>query len=335
MVGYVGLIALVATIVAVAQLRRWAVGMGWIYRPRSDRWEPKFNPHPRTIALGGGLGIAAGTLSALLLWALLNGSALWLRAMPFALGALLLGLVDDLRDCSARLKLLAQFILGVATALGVVRLAGFSDGISVPLTAFCAVALMNAVNMMDNMDGVASGLVTLAALGFALLGFLTANPLVTGAGLILAAGSFGFWLFNKPPATVFMGDTGSLLLGYLLAVLGVTATHGEYPHIAARLFAPALMVGSFWADMAFVVLWRLTHGLPLMKGDRNHLSHRLAVRFGRSEWRANFALYSLQTAFCLCGLVVALAPPLAVAITLFIALLIALVLFAALWRVVP
>lgn len=330
-----GWVALVVTVGVLVIWRRWAVRMGWVYRPRPDRWQPKFNPHPRTIALGGGLGIATGALIALLLWGLLNGDSLWLRVLPLAGMASLLGLIDDMWDCSARLKLLVQFTIGLTTALWVVRLPAFPDSVSVPLTAFCLVALMNAVNMMDNMDGTASGLVTLSALGFVLLSVLTAHPSVMGASLILAGSSCGFWLFNKPPASIFMGDAGSLLLGYLLGVIAIASSHGHFAHEGMALLAPILMVGTFVADMTFVVLWRLTHGLPIMKGDRNHLSHRLAMRFGRSEWHANFVLYGMQALLCGGGLLAAVASPF-VGLSLILATLLLLsLLFLWLWQVIP
>jgi UDP-N-acetylmuramyl pentapeptide phosphotransferase/UDP-N-acetylglucosamine-1-phosphate transferase len=91
-----------------------------------------------------------------------------------------------------------------------------------------------------------------------------------------------------------MGDTGSLMLGYLLAVIGTISTWGEFPHWFGQLFAPLLLASVFITDTTFVVLWRWWHGLPVMQGDRNHTSHRLAVWLGHSEWRANFVLYAVQ-----------------------------------------
>jgi len=336
MVCGIGLMALIVTVVTLMIWRQWAIKVGWVYHPKPDRWQPKFNPHPRAIALGGGLGIAVGILPTFLLWALREGGeSCWLRMVPLALSALLLGLLDDLQDCSARIKLLVQFVIGLVTALWVTRLAVFPDGISVPLTAFCLVALMNAVNMMDNMDGTASGLVTLSALGFSLLGTLTENPSITPVSLLLSASSFGFWLFNKPPASIFMGDAGSLFLGYLLGVIAIAASHGRFAYEGAALIVPALMVGTFAADIIFVVFWRLTHGLPIMKGDRNHLSHRLAVWFGKSEWHANLTLYGLQALFCAGGLLAAIAPPFMGLIVIVAATLLLSLLFRWLWKVIP
>jgi UDP-GlcNAc:undecaprenyl-phosphate GlcNAc-1-phosphate transferase len=338
MVGSVGLMALVVTVLALAGLRRWAVRRGWVYRPQPDRWQPKGNPHSPTIALGGGIGIALGIFTALIVWALGCGEEMgstWLRALPLALGAALLGLWDDLRNCSVQTKLLVQTMLGLGTALWVVRPPSFPSFFSVPLMAFWVVAMMNAVNMADNMDGVASGLVILSAVGYALLGAVTHNLSLIGASVALATTSIGFWLFNRPPALIFMGDMGSLLLGYLLAVLGGVATLGIYPYPLASLLAPALMMGCFGADMGFVVLWRATHGLPIMKGDCNHLSHRLAVWFGKSEWHANLTLYGLQALFCAGGLVVAVAPPLGAFIVIVAAILLLSLLFRWLWTVTP
>jgi UDP-GlcNAc:undecaprenyl-phosphate GlcNAc-1-phosphate transferase len=197
--------------------------------------------------------------------------------------------------------------LGILTLslLGWVK--GLPALLAIPITVFGVVGLMNSVNMMDNMDGIASGLMTLTMVGYALLGILTRNETVTSLSLMVAGATFGFWLYNRPPALIFMGDTGSLMLGYLLAVIGTISTWGEFHHWFGQLFAPLLLASVFITDTTFVVLWRWWHGLPVMQGDRNHTSHRLAVWLGHSEWRANFVLYAVQLFMNALAIVVATA----------------------------
>ncbi|MBI4530581.1 MAG: undecaprenyl/decaprenyl-phosphate alpha-N-acetylglucosaminyl 1-phosphate transferase, partial [Candidatus Latescibacteria bacterium] len=222
-----------------------------------------------------------------------NGEVLSL-AMFLASVAFVLGLADDLKRCRPVTKLIVQVLLGIATIACVGIVYGLPLVLTVPATIFGVVGLMNAVNIMDNMDGTASGLLVLAMIGYALLGVLTNNLTVVLLSVTVAGASFGFLLHNKPPARIFMGDAGSLMLGYFLAVTGILVTHGVYQYKAVRLVVPLLIVGLFLTDTAFVVVWRKFHSQPIARGDKNHLSHRLAKWFRGSEWKANGVLYGFQ-----------------------------------------
>lgn len=298
------LIALSTTIILTPLVRWGAVRVGWIHRPDPRKWVPQANPHPRLIAMGGGLAIFIGVLIA----AIGGHSHLPLSVLVSAGAALLLGLWDDLKGCCPAAKLTFQTLLGVSTVLVVGWVHGLPAWLAIPVTIFGIVGVMNSVNMMDNMDGTASGLMTLMMLGYATLGMVTQNRAVSALSLAMVGACLGFWVYNKPPAIVFMGDAGSMMLGYLLAVVGIWATHGEYPHRFAQLFSPFLLVGLFVTDTIFVVMWRRKKGLPVMRGDKNHLSHRLAVQFGRSEWKANGVLYVIQIGLNLLALSVAVTP---------------------------
>ncbi len=295
-----------ATVAITTPLVRWvSLKLGWVHRPDPTKWLPKANPHPRIIAMGGGLSIFAGIL----------GAAFFVRYDPrlflfigLATCALALGVWDDLKKCHPAVRLVVQTLLGIVTGLFIGWVHGLPLWLATPVTIFGFVGLMNSVNMMDNMDGTASGLMALTMLGYTGLGMMTQNTLVIGLSLAVAGACLGFWLYNKPPATIFMGDAGSMVLGYLLALVGTLATHGEYPHGFARLFASCLLAGLFIADTTFVVIWRLKHGLPVMWGDKNHLSHRLATCFSHSEWKANSVLYAVQMGLNLMALSVAVAP---------------------------
>ena len=305
-------IAAFAITVALTPLfRLMALRIGWEHRPDPRKWNRNYNPHSTRIALGGGLTMFVGIIvSASVYGAILLSPS---QSQPafvlllFAACALLLGLYDDWRSPRPVVRLAFQAILGVLT----VSLLGWVQGLpallAIPITIFGVVGLMNSVNMMDNMDGVASGLMTLTMIGYALLGILTKSEMVTSLSLMVAGATFGFWLYNRPPALIFMGDTGSLMLGYLLAVVGTMSTWGEFAHWFGRLFAPLLLASVFITDTTFVVLWRWRHGLPVMQGDRNHTSHRLAVWLGHSEWRANFVLYAVQLLMNALAIVVATA----------------------------
>lgn len=289
-----GLIAFTAffTTVLLTPLVRWgAIRVGWLHRQHPSKWLVSTNPHPRLISMGGGVAMFAALL---LVMPLLARVVQPLPLFVFTVVALLLGIWDDVKGCPPWMKLCIQTFLGIATVLVIGWIQGLPVWLAIPVTIVAFVGLMNSVNMMDNMDGTASGLIALAMLGFGALGLLTHNVIVVGLSLAVAGVCSGFWVYNKPPARVFMGDAGSMFLGYCLALVGTLASHGEFPNGIARLLAPLILVGLFITDTTFVVLWRRRHGKPVSQGDRNHLSHRLVTVFGRSEWRANIVLYALQ-----------------------------------------
>lgn len=307
------LIAFLVTICVTPIVRRGALVLGWEHRPDPKKWNRQVNPHTARIALGGGLAIFGGFAITLILS--FGLSLMVAGTSPFPLSILLLsfcamvlGLYDDLRSPRPVFRLSIQTVFGLATVALIGSVKGLSFWLSIPITVLALVGLMNSVNMMDNMDGVASGLMTLTMLGYAFLGHLTENHDLTVLSAAVMGASLGFWLYNRPPATIFMGDAGSLLLGYLLAVVGTIATWGEYPFWFNRLIAPLMLASVFITDTTFVVLYRWRHGLPIMQGDRNHISHRLAVLCGYSEWKANLTLYALQALSIAVSLCAAIAP---------------------------
>ncbi len=310
-------------------IRIVALKIGWEHRTDPRKWNRKMNPHAVRIAMGGGLAMLAGVSAATVLR--FDHQLFALSLFSFCAAAL--GLYDDLKSPHPIHRLATQALIGVMTVAVIGWIHGLPIWLAVPISVVGIVGLMNSVNMMDNMDGVASGLMILSMLGYAVLGWLTKNELVTTLGLIVAGASLGFWVYNKPPATIFMGDTGSLMLGYLLAVTGIIASWGEYPNLFAQLASPLLLASIFVTDTTFVVLWRKTHGLPVMRGDRNHISHRLAILFGRSEWKANLMLYLTQMLMNISAFTVALSSiPVAVAVSLF-AISLLLLLCWRLWQV--
>lgn len=313
---------------ALTFLVRWgALKLGWTHRPDPRKWRRQTNPHTAPIAMGGGFAI----LGSVVLSAALLPSPPFLLLL-FGAVAFSLGFYDDLRSPRPIYRLLLQFLLASFSVTFIGWVKGFPDGLAILLSVVGIAGMMNSVNMMDNMDGVASGLMTLAMLGFAVLGVVTNNPQVTVLGVLVAGAALGFWWHNRPPARIFMGDAGSLLLGYLLAVTAILASRGEFGHWLGRVGAPFLLLSVFLTDTAFVVLWRARHGLPVMQGDRNHTSHRLAVLAG-SEWRANLVLYTMQLMMGVCALGVSLLPPLPSALLILFAIAL-LALFAhRLWQV--
>jgi UDP-GlcNAc:undecaprenyl-phosphate GlcNAc-1-phosphate transferase len=215
-----------------------------------------------------------------------------------ALGMLWIGLRDDTSDLRPSVKFGGQLAVAVLVASAGVRITLFVHNMlfSYGITVLWILAVVNALNFMDNMNGLCAGL---GAIGAGWLGLIAAGQgqyLVASMAFLAGGALLGFLPFNFPRASAFLGDAGSHLTGYLLAVLAIlphfyTAKH---PRPLAVL-KPLLVLAVPLADMVWVVLLRWRNGLPFHVGDTNHLSHRL-VRRGLSPVRAVVLIWLLAAA---------------------------------------
>jgi UDP-GlcNAc:undecaprenyl-phosphate GlcNAc-1-phosphate transferase len=229
------------------------------------------------------------------------------------LGMLLLhimGVVDDRRPLGPMLKLGVQIIVAGVLILGFdCRLLTMLDGavggpwLSYLLTLAWFIVVTNAINFMDNMDGLAGGVVAISASLFLVAALLNHQWLI-GAVLALIVGScLGFLVFNRPPASIFMGDGGSLVLGFLLAFLTVRTTYfgagpADGPGLGGgwyAVFMPIIVLAVPLYDFIGVVGLRLSQGRNPMVGDEQHFSHRL-VRQGMSRPAAVMVIYACALA---------------------------------------
>lgn len=283
------LAALLAALALTPAVRRLALRAGVLDQALSSR-----KVHGRPIPRLGGLAMVAAFLTAVAAVALADERvAALLRADARRLGALLLGalvvaglgLHDDLHGAGARTKLSVELaVAGLLYAAGLrvevldlPFLAPIALGaLSLPVTVLWVAGVTNAVNLIDGLDGLAAGVALVAALAtgaLALLGGGHATALLAAA---LAGAALGFLRSNTHPASIFMGDTGSLFLGFLLAALpllgGAGGAGGQAP---AGLLGPALVLGVPIADTLLSIGRRLLRGAPVFRADRGHLHHRL------------------------------------------------------------
>lgn len=308
----------VLSVAATACMRRWAMGWGFVDRPGGHK------QHARETPLGGGIAITASLLVPLL--GVLGGAALFGRVgipswlpkgvethwagvaakTPAALGMIagavilhIMGLVDDVRPLSARLKLLVQVLVasGVVLGLGIRVMVHWGPIVSSVTTIVWIVGITNAFNLLDNMDGLAAGVACIAGLIFVTAAVQTGQIFVPAVTCMLVGAVGGFLCFNFPPASVFMGDCGSLVVGYMLAVLTVLTTfvdsqHGARPY---GVLAPIMVLAVPMYD-TFSVMWlRYRSGSGIMTSDRRHFSHRL-VRRGMTTRSAVLTIYLATTA---------------------------------------
>ncbi|MFW5798744.1 MAG: MraY family glycosyltransferase [Planctomycetota bacterium] len=192
-----------------------------------------------------------------------------------------MGLVDDARGMSAWLKLAVQVAVATGLAVAGVRITVFVQApwVGGVLTVVWIVGIANAFNFLDNMDGLSAGVGLVVSVMLAVVAMMTGNLFIGLASLVLAGALAGFLLYNFHPASIFMGDTGSLFVGYLLAVLAVENTF--YVEGATRWAVVVLPLALFAVpiyDVVVVTIIRLRRGQSPLQGDRSHFSHRLLDR---------------------------------------------------------
>src|SRR5258708_26822199 len=220
----------------------------------------------------------------------------------------LTGFWDDRYGMPVWLKLSAQILAAVGVMLTGIQVhllgAWWLDAV---LTVMWIVGITNAVNLMDNMDGLAAGVTLVAALFFFVMAALEGQGLVAGLAAALAGAAAGFLFYNFAPAVSFMGDAGSLTLGFTLAVIGIKLRFTHYP-LASTWMAPIVVLGVLIFDTVLVSLSRLRRRRSIFEGGSDHTSHRL-VQIGLSQPRAVLTLYITATALGLAAIFIARAPP--------------------------
>jgi len=247
----------------------------------------------------------------------------WAVIVVGALALHLMGLYDDRRALSAWPKLLIQLSIALlTTVLSDVRLLNNflsplpgGELLSIALTVAWIVVIVNAVNFIDNMDGLATGIGMIAALCFMTATILNGQWFIASALALLAGSLAGFLVWNVPPARIFMGDGGSLFIGYILACLSarttfVDAAHADYALGTAwyGIFMPLLVLAIPLYDGVYVTVWRVRRGKSPFVGGHEHISHRL-VQLGLSKRRAVFVLWLLTAVTAMSGIGLGLMRP--------------------------
>ncbi|HEX8948788.1 MAG TPA: hypothetical protein VF790_07500 [Dissulfurispiraceae bacterium] len=291
----------VVSLFCVWAIRKLAYRFNWVAQPRKDRW------HQKPVALYGGVGMFIPFLGAALF--ILSRSdnletfRVLLSILSGATGVFFLGLFDDIKNFRPATKLIGQVVaasLPISTGL----LLGVTPWylINVILTYFWFIGIINAVNMIDNMDGLSSGVVMISTLSIIAIlihsyGLHTVNASLHVAVVFLCSVA-GFWVFNRHPASIFMGDSGSLFLGYILAAIAIPGKLNGFLGTSSSIFAlflPVTIIAIPIFDTAFVTVLRKLHGRPASLGGRDHSSHRL-VGLGFSEKKSVLILQALALA---------------------------------------
>ena len=302
-VAIVAALALTLTAFLTPLVRGAALGMGLVRQAQADRWHRRPTPAIGGVAIYLGFGIALGVG-----YVLDPASASALAFVPpqallpwtpweglLAAGSLvfLVGLVDDLVKLNPLQKLVGQLaaaVLLVLSGIGV-WLTGLYV-VDAMLSLLWFVAITNAMNLLDNMDGLAAGVAAIAGGYLSLLFFMEGELGLLLLSLAFTTSLLGFLAHNYPPARIFMGDSGSLFLGLFLAGLSLSPAPGLSRSLFAVVAAPALVLAIPILDTTLVAVGRMLEGRPISQGGRDHTSHRL-VALGVSEERALWVLWSL------------------------------------------
>ncbi len=274
----------ILTIILILIIERVAKRWGWLSYPRSDRW------HRRPVALYGGVGIVLAIYLSLFLPPYPDGRTILFLIFSFFI--FLIGFLDDARPLSPSLKFILQIIISSLAIFSGARI--FITGrflIDVFITYFWIIGITNAFNLLDNMDGLSAGIGVITSFCLYIMFSLTGTP---HPFLLLLISSYGAYLiFNFPPARIFMGDAGSLFLGFTLSLLSIPGylnnlPMGIYPFLSI-LFLFSIPI----FDTLLVTLNRLYFGRRASQGGKDHTSHRL-VLLGFSERFVNLGLYALS-----------------------------------------
>lgn len=285
----IGGISVMLGVLMTLVVRHYATARGFVAKPKSDRW------HKRPTAMMGGVAIFLATIIMYALFVPPTRDSLALMGGSTFL--FLVGLVDDLINIKPYQKLIGQLIgAAILVSFGLtLPITGYAL-VDIWITTFWIIGITNAINLLDNMDGLAAGISAIAsiALGisFAVNGQMTELAFVA----VFVGALIGFLVFNFNPASIFMGDCGSMFVGFLLAgsVL-LNQVGGRSRGILAILAVPVLILFVPIFDTTFVTIIRKLWGRKASQGGRDHTSHRL-VALGLSERAAVLMLYAFAAA---------------------------------------
>ena len=273
--------------------------IGWLDQPSGRK------NHAYAVPLGGGIVIVVGILGGAITSKILSPTIAFERSKEIAFGlglflTLALGIFDDIKNLSAGKKLFCQLAIGLMMWFLGFKIQKFSvpfmgsvdiGFLSLFLTVFWYAALMNALNLIDGLDGLACGIAAIAAITILGIASIWASKPSFLYSAVFIGACLGFLPHNFHPARIFLGDAGSLVLGFCLATL--TLETGTKSHAFLALLIPLLAVFLPVADAIYAFMRRIANGTSPFKGDRKHLHHRL-VAIGLSKRRAVIILYYIS-----------------------------------------
>jgi len=287
------IMSLVISLVFTPFVKKMAVGIGAVDLPNNRR----INKLP--VPTLGGVAIYLGFSAAMFY----NISISRLSLVIFLGGTfiLIVGIIDDLYEMSAHLKFFCQILAAAIPILFSIKIDFITNPISggmiylshwgIPLTILWIVSITNTVNLVDGLDGLAAGISAIAALTLFFVALQEGQINAAVLSLALAGSALGFLKYNFHPAKIFMGDTGAMFCGYILAVISVSGALKSAATVT--LVVPVLALGVPILDTVFAIIRRIYNGKPIGEADHGHIHHRL-LALGFSQRQAVLGVYVIS-----------------------------------------
>ena len=295
-------IALILSLLLVPGVAKLAIRIGAVDKPNARKVHTKIMPRM------GGLAIYVSFFVVLFL-----SQSMTQQLLGLFLGGTVLvivGIIDDMKDIPAKVKLCGQIVAAcivVAFGVRVDFMTNFFHGdtfflsvFSIPVTIIWIVSIINAVNLIDGLDGLAAGISIIAATTMAIVGYASGQTAMASMAMILIGATLGFLRYNFHPAKIFMGDTGSMFLGYNLAVFAVLGVAKSFTLLS--LVTPILVLAIPILDTLFAIIRRKMNHKPIFKPDKHHLHHCL-LNYGFSHRDTVLIIYAVSAILALCGLI--------------------------------
>lgn len=293
-------IAFVVTLITTPLVARLAFRVGALDKPN------KRKVHDRIMPRLGGLAVFFGFLAAAVL--LLGDDPRVSGLLAGGAVILLLGVADDIRGISPKTKLIGQTMAAIIVIISGIQIQFLTNpfngyfylgALSIPFTIFWIVSVTNAVNLIDGLDGLASGVSIIALLTFAVITYQMGQPTVSLLSIALAGAVFGFLRYNFFPAKIFLGDSGSMFLGFMVSVLAV---YGLLKGVTLVAFVvPIVVLGVPIFDTCFAIFRRYCEHKPIFEADKKHIHHRL-LSYGLSHRQTVLVIYGISIFFSMSAL---------------------------------
>lgn len=266
--------------------------------------------HQKTMPRLGGLAIYISFIIGLIITHE-DSPYLW----PIIIGSLIIvltGILDDKYDLPPRYKLIGQLLAAIVAIRGGFDLEFINlpfggqlefGYFTIPLTILWIVGMTNAINFIDGLDGLAAGVSSIALITLSIMAFIQGDPFVITISLVLLGSTLGFLVYNFYPAKIFMGDSGALFLGYMIAVLSLLG----FKNVTFVSFViPIIILGVPISDTFFAIIRRLVNRKPLASADQQHLHHRL-ISSGFSHRQTVLIIYGIAIMFSLAAVIFSMA----------------------------
>lgn len=298
------LVALAVTFVLTPVVKNFAIRIGAVDKPDARK------VHHGLIPRLGGLAIYVGFMVSVI--TTIGFTYEMVGIMVGATFLIAVGIADDVYSLPPKVKLLGQIIAAAIPVvifniniewidvprLGIIYL---PEIISLPLTIFWIIGFVNTVNLIDGLDGLAAGIATIASIAIALLAFQMGQWVAAAAMVAMTGACLAFLQYNFNPAKIFMGDTGSMFLGYIISAVSVM---GSMKTVAtAVLIVPLLALTVPITDTLLAIVRRKSSGVPIFSPDKNHLHHRLLAK-GLNQKQVVLVMYALTAFFSCTALIV-------------------------------